>query len=204
MDQITIIDYGVGNLASLENAFRYLRVPVLVTSEKRRIADAKKLLLPGVGAFAPAMEKLREMSITDLIKEKVDQGTPLLGICLGMQLLFTKSYEQGEWDGLNLIPGEVVRFQGERKIPHMGWNRLEFQGTDRIIQGLPEEAYVYFVHSYYCIPETREMTIATCSYGERFAAAVRNHNVRGLQFHPEKSQDIGLGMLRNFAANGER
>ncbi len=199
MDRITIIDYGVGNLASLENAFRYLDVPVEVTADRENIAEAEKLLLPGVGAFAPAMEKLREMEMGSLIRDKVGGGTPLLGICLGMQLLFTKSYEQGEWDGLDLVPGRVVRFQGEKKIPHMGWNRLDFEETDTLLQGLPEEAYVYFVHSYYCIPEQPEMTIATCAYGERFAAAVRHGNVWGLQFHPEKSQDVGLAMLRNFA-----
>jgi len=199
MKPVTIVDYDVGNLASLHNAFRYLDVPARITSDAEEVKGAEKLLLPGVGAFAPAMNKLRQLELASILRNKAETGTPFLGICLGMQLLFTTSHEQGEWSGLDLVPGKVIRFREGKKIPHMGWNKLEFVNDDLITADLPEESFVYFVHSYHCVPEEEESVVARCTYEEQFCAAVRKDNVWGLQFHPEKSQDVGLQMLRNFA-----
>lgn len=199
MKSITIIDYGAGNLRSLENALKFLKVPVGITSNVETIKKAEKLILPGVGAFAPAMARLREAGIEEILKEKVKAGNPLLGICLGMQLLFSTSYEQGQWTGFDFIPGKVVRFEGVQKIPHMGWNKLLNPKEDVLMENLVESPYVYFVHSYYCIPDGTDTTLAHCEYGQTFSAAVRKDNVWGMQFHPEKSQDIGLQILKNFA-----
>jgi len=199
MARITIIDYGAGNLASLRNAFEFLDIPVEITSEIDHIRSADKLLLPGVGAFAPAIRRLEERGIASTIQQKVYEGTPLLGICLGMQLLFTTSYEQGEWSGLDLIPGEVTKFTGGKKVPHMGWNKLDIRKPDGILKGIAEPAFVYFVHSYYCVPSEPEVITATSEYGTSFCATVRKDNIWGAQFHPEKSQDVGLQILKNFA-----
>ncbi len=199
MKKITVIDYGAGNLRSLENAIKYLQVPVEITSDTEVIQSAEKLILPGVGAFAPAMARLREKGIDTLLKDKVNSGTPLLGICLGMQLLFTTSYEQGQWEGLNLIPGTVMKFEGVKKIPHMGWNELIEIREDNLTLDMPESPFVYFVHSFYCIPEHNDDVLAFCEYGEKFAAAVHRENIWGMQFHPEKSQNVGLQILKNFA-----
>lgn len=198
MAQVTIIDYGAGNLASLRNAFEFLDISVNVTSEIEHIESAEKLVLPGVGAFAPAIQRLEETGISDAIHRKVDEGVPFLGICLGMQLLFTTSYEQGKWAGLDLIPGEVVKFTGVKKVPHMGWNNLEIIKSDGMLRDVREPAYVYFVHSYHCVPAEQNVITATSEYGVDFCATVRKANIWGAQFHPEKSQDVGLQMLRNF------
>lgn len=199
MKKITVIDYGAGNLRSLENAIKYLQVPVEITSDIHVIQNAEKLILPGVGAFAPAMARLKENGIDAVLKDNVNSGIPLLGICLGMQLLFTTSYEQGQWAGLNLIPGTVDKFQGVKKIPHMGWNELIDIREDSVTRDLPDSPFVYFVHSFYCTPEKEDHILASCEYGERFAAAVHRDNIWGMQFHPEKSQNVGLKILQNFA-----
>lgn len=199
MKKITIIDYGVGNLASLRNAFRFLNIPHNITADPDTIEMAEKLVLPGVGAFAAAMQRLEETNLKPVILEKVSQGTPLLGICLGMQVLFSKSYEGGEWAGLGLIPGEVKRFQGVRKIPHMGWNNLYDIRETPLTKALPAEPFMYFVHSYYCMPKDAGDILARCRYGQEFCAAVHRGNVWGVQFHPEKSQDVGLQILQNFS-----
>jgi len=201
--RVTIIDYGVGNLASIRNAFDALEIPVQITSVPKEIESAEKLLLPGVGAFAPAMQQLIDLKLTKVIIEKARQKTPLLGICLGMQLLFTTSYENGEHKGLNLIPGEVVRFDGVEKIPHMGWNSIEVADqSNALVQGIPSKNYFYFVHSYYCVPNDQKDVVATCHYGSPFVASVNRDNIWGVQFHPEKSQKPGLQLLSNFAAIG--
>lgn len=197
---VTIINYGVGNLASLENALHALDIPVVITSNASVISSSTKLILPGVGAFAPAISKLKELNLNDVIISKANTETPLLGICLGMQLLFSTSYENGKYTGLDLIPGEVVKFEGVQKIPHMGWNSTEFKDTENpLVTGLPDDPFFYFVHSYYCVPENRAHTLATCNYGVEFAAAVNRDNIWGTQFHPEKSQKPGLQILKNFA-----
>ncbi len=199
MNRITIIDYGVGNLASLQNACKYLEIPHQVTAKQSDIQNAEKLILPGVGAFRPAMERLETTGLKEPLLEKIAQGTPLLGICLGMQLLFTTSYEGGTWTGLDVIPGEVQRFEGVRKIPHMGWNSLYNVQQESLTAGLPADPYVYFVHSYYCMPSEPQDILARCQYGQEFCAAVHRDNVWGVQFHPEKSQEPGLRILQNFA-----
>ena len=199
-NRITVIDPGVSNLASLRNAIQALDIPVTITSDPGVIEEAEKLILPGVGAFAPAISRLQELELRELIVEKAESGTPLLGICLGMQLLFTTSYENGRHAGLDLIPGEVVKFSGVGKIPHMGWNSADFRGDmNPLAVNLPDEAYFYFVHSYYCVPDEPDDVLATCSYGTEFAASVNRGNVWGVQFHPEKSQKPGLQILKNFA-----
>lgn len=199
MNKITIIDYGVGNLASLQNACKYLEIPHQVTAEQSEIHNAEKLILPGVGAFRPAMERLETTGLKAPLLDKIEQGTPLLGICLGMQLLFTTSYEGGTWTGLDVIPGEVKRFEGVHKIPHMGWNSLYDVRQEALTSGLPDDPYVYFVHSYYCMPSESQDVLARCKYGQEFCAAVHRVNVWGVQFHPEKSQEPGLQILQNFA-----
>jgi len=199
MKTVTIIDYGVGNLASLGNAFRYLDIPHRVTEDPEVIREAEKLVLPGVGAFAAAMERLQETGLQEILLARVAENVPLLGICLGMQVLFSKSYEGGEWQGLDLIPGEVRRFEGVRKIPHMGWNNLFGIRETPLTRDLPADPYVYFVHSYYCMPEDAGHILARCRYGREFCAAVHRNNIWGVQFHPEKSQEVGLRILRNFA-----
>lgn len=196
---ITIIDYGVGNITSLRNAFAALEVPVTVSQDRREIAAAEKLVLPGVGAFAPAMQRLRELSLDQIILEKSRQHTPLLGICLGMQLLFTTGYEQGQWPGLNLISGQVRRFENVDKIPHMGWNQVQAHPV-ALFSAIRPMPYFYFVHSYYCVPEDAANCIATCDYGTPFCAAVQKDKIWGVQFHPEKSQVDGLKLLQSFAS----
>jgi len=201
---VTIIDYGVGNLASLRNAFDALGIPVQISSDPREIESAEKLLLPGVGAFAPAMQRLVDLQLTEVIRQKAKQKTPVLGICLGMQLFFTTSYENGEHQGLDLIPGEVRKFTGIEKIPHMGWNSIEIiDQSSAIMQGIASGTYYYFVHSYYCAPSDHHDVVVTCRYGASFAASVNHENIWGVQFHPEKSQKPGLQLLSNFATTGE-
>lgn len=201
---VTIIDYGVGNLTSLRNAFGALSIPVQISSDIKDIESAEKLLLPGVGAFAPAMQQLIELKLAEVIREKARQKTPLLGICLGMQLFFTTSHENGEHHGLGLIPGEVRRLTGVEKIPHMGWNNIEIiDQSSAIMKRIASGTYFYFVHSYYCDPSDQNDVVATCQYGAPFAASVNRENIWGVQFHPEKSQKPGLQLLSNFAAIGK-
>jgi len=199
MTKITIFDYGVGNLASLRNAFATLGIPVVVTSEIKEIQQSEKLILPGVGAFAPALQKLKQTGMYEIILDKTAQGTPILGICLGMQLFFTKSYEQGEWQGFNFFSGSVQRFSGIDKIPHMGWNTVTIVKQNTLFAEVQPEPYFYFVHSFFCAPEHPNDISATCNYGLPFCAAVHHENIWGVQFHPEKSQKDGLQLLHNFA-----
>ena len=196
---ITIVDYAINNLHSVEKAFRSLKVPVEVTDQPKRILAARKLILPGVGAFADAMDNLRTKDMIQCLSEKVSSGTPLLGVCLGLQLLFTESEEFGHHLGLNYIPGRVKRLPAGLKVPHIGWNQLHVRGVDPLLKGIPEESFVYFVHSYFADPVDASDVLATTDYGIEFPAIVRRGSVWATQFHPEKSQEVGLRILRNFA-----
>jgi glutamine amidotransferase len=196
---IAVIDYGVGNLKSVQKAFEFLGYEAQVTDDKNRIDNASHVILPGVGAFGDAMDALNKLDLVQVIQNQVRKGKPFLGICLGMQLLFDKSYEHGEFEGLSIIPGEVKRFQlpSEFKVPHMGWNRLTVSQGE-LFDKSEENQYVYFVHSYYCDPSDKSYTAATANYSIDFCAAVAHENVFATQFHPEKSSDTGLKMLKKF------
>ena len=198
---IAIIDYGVGNLFSLTCSFRSIGADICVTSDPEVIAAAERIVLPGVGAFEDAARKLRESGLDKVIKTECAKGKALLGICLGMQMLFEKSYEYGEHEGLGLIKGSVrpiadVIPQG-LKIPHIGWNALHFTRPHSLFKYLKEGDFVYFVHSFYAA-DCNDAVIATSEYGAPLTAAVANGNVMGCQFHPEKSGDVGLSILRAF------
>jgi glutamine amidotransferase len=194
---IAIIDYGMGNLHSVSKAVERLGQEYIVTSDEQQILRADKAILPGVGAFGDAMENLRESGLRETTLRYAASGKPLLGICLGMQLLFTQSDEHGMHEGLNLLPGNVVRFQGDYKVPHMGWNKLSFTQQSPLLQGI-EEGYVYFVHSYHAKPEQKSDLLATTDYYQPVTAIVGRNNVYGMQFHPEKSGEIGMRLLDNF------
>ena len=196
---VTIIDYAINNLRSVEKAFQSLKIPVEVTDQPERLLAASKLILPGVGAFADAMQNLRAKDMIQCLCEKVQKGTPLLGVCLGLQLLFSESEEFGNHQGLNFIPGRVKRLPAGMRVPHIGWNQLHLKGADPLLNEIPDESFVYFVHSYFADPVSSSDVLATTDYGFEFPAIVRRENVWATQFHPEKSQDIGLRILRNFA-----
>ncbi len=195
---MTIIDYGMGNLRSVQKACEFLGFSAEISSDPETIQNASQLILPGVGAFGDAMKHLSERGLVGIIREKANGGTPFLGICLGMQLLFDRSLEYGETEGLKLVPGDVVEFVlPGLKVPHMGWNSLNARKNPLFDAG--NDQFVYFVHSYYAAGVPDENVIATSDYGINFVAAVQKDNVFGLQFHPEKSGDVGLGMLKRFA-----
>jgi len=198
---IAIIDYGVGNLFSLQSSFRKIGAEITVTSDPEAIRQADKLILPGVGAFADAAAKLKESGLADLVKELAAAGKPIMGICLGMQLLFEKSYEYGEHAGLGLLSGSVRPIAdvipGELKIPHIGWNALHFKKEGSLLRYINEGDCVYFVHSFYAA-NCEDSVIATAEYGCELTAAVEKGNIMGCQFHPEKSGSVGLAILRAF------
>jgi glutamine amidotransferase len=194
---ICIVDYGIGNLGSAAKAFRHVGAEAVLSGDPAVLRRADTLVLPGDGAFGAAMDELRRRELLPVLQEAVTAGRTLLGICVGMQLLFEHSEEHGSHRGLGLLPGRVRRFRGELPVPHMGWNRLRRRQRHPLLEGLEDGSYVYFVHSYYC--EARpEVTIATSDYGLDFAAIVGRSNVLGVQFHPEKSQAVGLRMIENF------
>lgn len=200
---IGIIDYGMGNLFSVSKALERLDVPYFISENKEELMAADGLLLPGVGSFRDAMELLNETGLTAMIHEFVNSGKPLLGICLGMQLLFDESEENGRNKGLGILPGAVVRFSGESaagdsyKVPHMGWNKLSFLHPSPILNNINED-FVYFVHSYYVVTNDKEVVIADSEYDVKVPAVVGRGNVYGMQFHPEKSSHLGMELLRNF------
>ena len=199
---IAIVDYGVGNLFSLNSSLEMIGAESVITADEAVLRSADKILLPGVGAFEDAAKKLRESGLADLIKELAAEGKPLLGICLGMQMLFDRSFEYGEHEGLGLIPGEVVPMVGKLpeglKVPHIGWNALDISAADHPLMKYTKPGdCVYFVHSYYA-DNCKENTLATAEYGIDVTAAVARDNVMGCQFHPEKSGGVGLGILRAF------
>ena len=199
---IAIVDYGVGNLFSLRCSLEKIGAEVTVTGAGEVLRRAYKLILPGVGAFADAARKLRDTGLDDVIKEEATQGKPILGICLGMQLLFDKSYEYGEHPGLGLIPGEVIPMAGllppELKIPHIGWNALRIRKDSPLLRTVTQGDFVYFVHSYFAA-QCDSSVIAYTAYGQWLTAAVQHKNVFGCQFHPEKSGTVGLNILKAFA-----
>ena len=197
---VTIIDYAINNLRSVEKAFVSMNLPVTVSDDPDRIRKAEKLVLPGVGAFADAMNNLRAKHLVEAIHESVNSGTPLLGLCLGLQLLFSESEEFGHTEGFHFIPGKVKRLPDRMLVPHIGWNQLHLQRSDPLLEGIREESFVYFVHSYYAEPEDHRDILATTDYDIEFPSVARRNNVWATQFHPEKSQDVGLRMLKNFAA----
>ena len=198
---IAIVDYGVGNLFSLNSSLELIGAESVVTADKAVLRSADKILLPGVGAFEDAARKLRESGLADLIKELAAAGKPLLGICLGMQMLFEKSYEYGEHEGLGLIPGNVRPIRdvvpADYKIPHIGWNALHLKQVNPIFKYISEGDCVYFVHSFYAA-DCDDHVVATAEYGAELTAAVARGNVYGCQFHPEKSGNVGLSILRKF------
>lgn len=198
---IVIIDYGMGNLRSVQKGFEKVGHSATITSDAETIAAASKIVLPGVGAFGDAMEELRRRTLVEPVKQVITAGKPFLGICLGLQLLFEVGYEGGTHEGLGVLPGEVVRFElpHEYKVPHMGWNQLEIRRPAPILSGLTSGAHMYFVHSYYGVPRNPEVTAAETNYGQAFTSVVWHDNVFATQFHPEKSQADGLKILRNFA-----
>lgn len=196
---ITIVDYAINNLRSVEKAFLHLKVPVEATNDLARIRQARKLVLPGVGAFADAMANLNEKGLIEVLTEKVREGTPLLGVCLGLQLLFAESEEFGRHAGLDFLPGKVRRLPDSVKVPHIGWNQLHLKKTDPLLEGIQDGSFVYFVHSYFAIPVDPADVLATTDYGLEFPSITRRGNVWATQFHPEKSQEVGLRILRNFA-----
>lgn len=197
---ITIVDYGMGNLRSVQKAFEKVGTSAQIVSDPEQIRSAEKLVLPGVGAFCDAIGHLRQQHLVEPIREFIQAGRPFLGICLGLQMLFTKSYEDGEHLGLDIFPGKVVRFPAsELKVPHMGWNQLEIRRRSPVLNDVPDQANVYFVHSYYVVPDDPEITSTQTEYGVTFTSMVWRDNIVAAQFHPEKSQSIGLTMLKNFA-----
>ena len=193
-----IIDYKVGNLHNLKNALDFSSVENRLVSVADDVRKADRILLPGVGAFAPAMEQLRKSGMLEVLQEKVTAGTPLLGICVGAQLLMDQSEEDGTHVGLGWIPGKVKRFNHQLKIPQMGWNEVSQQKEDPLFQGVDDMMHFYFVHSYYLLVENSEHVLGLSSYGYDFASVVRKDNLWGVQFHPEKSQNAGLQLLKNF------
>lgn len=205
--QVAIIDYGLGNLRSVEKAFSSLGVEAVLTEEAQQLQSADLLVLPGVGAFGDGMAGLTQRDLVTPIRDQVASGKPLLGICLGLQLFFERSEENPGVEGLGLLEGRVTKFDGEAfgasgglKVPHMGWNTLRFTGTHPVFAGLPESPWVYFVHSFFVEPANRDDVIAESDYGGSFCAVAGRKRIVGCQFHPEKSQAVGLKVLENFLA----
>ncbi len=198
---IAIIDYQMGNLRSVQKGFEKVGHEATITSDPAVLEQAEKVVLPGVGAFGDAIAELERRELVEPIRRIVDSGKPFLGICLGLQLLFDVSYEGGAHEGLGIVPGEVVRFDlpAEFKVPHMGWNQLNFRQPSPLVAGLAEGVYCYFVHSYYVVPKDRAVIAAETDYGGPFCSMIRRDNLFATQFHPEKSQRDGLQMLANFA-----
>ena len=200
MSEVAIIDYGVGNLRSVEKAFAATGCKAIVSSDESVLRAARRLVLPGVGAFAACMKALRERGFDRLVKERAGEGTPLLGVCVGMQLLFDESEEFGSTPGLGLLRGSVRRFNNDLVVPHVGWNRIYQKRVHALFEKIEDGSFCYFVHSYYC-EAADENIVGETEYGRRYASVVAQENICGVQFHPEKSQDVGLRMLKNFATD---
>ena len=195
---IGIVDYHLNNLRSVQKAFEKAGMQSFISDNVHELQKAEKLVLPGVGAFGQAMENIRKLGLEKFLKEHAQAGQPLLGICLGMQLLFTKSYELGENDGLGLVKGEVKLFPATVKVPHMGWNQIEIVQQSPILKDVEEKSFVYFVHSYFVEPK-ENVTLTRTEYGFQFSSIIQQKNIYGIQFHPEKSQTTGLQLLKNFS-----
>jgi len=198
---IAIIDYGMGNLRSVQKAFERTGHAATITNDGAVLADATRLVLPGVGAFRDAIAALESRGLVAPIQAAIAGGKPFLGICLGLQLLFDRSFEDGEYRGLGVIPGDVVRFElpHEYKVPHMGWNQVRFRRRPPIFAGVDEGAYFYFVHSYYVVPRDESIVATETDYARPFCSSIWRENLFATQFHPEKSQTTGLRVLKNFA-----
>ena len=196
---IAIVNYGLGNLHSVQKAVANVGGAVLVTDDAQEIMDADKVILPGVGAFADGMKGLESRGLVSVVQKVAAQGKPLLGICLGMQLLFEESEEQGQYQGLGLLAGKVVLFQHPGvKVPQIGWNQVQVRKPSSLLGGIKDGDYFYFNHGYYCLPEDANDVLTMTDYGVRFASSVERENIIGVQFHPEKSQQRGLHILKNF------
>ncbi|MBR7045843.1 MAG: imidazole glycerol phosphate synthase subunit HisH [Lachnospiraceae bacterium] len=197
---IALIDYEAGNIKSVENALKFLGQEAVLTRDRDRIWKADKVILPGVGAFGDAMDRIRDYDLEDVIHSVTDRGTPFLGICLGLQLLFEESEESPGAKGLGILPGRIIRIpEGEgRKVPQIGWNDLTYPKKGRLFEDVPEGSYVYFVHSYYLHADDRDIVAAQTQYGVTIDASVEKDNVFACQFHPEKSERVGMQILRNF------
>lgn len=193
-----IIDYGVGNLRSVEKAFAAAGAAAAVSGDERALREAEALVLPGVGAFGACARALKDRGFDALVRERAGEGVPLLGVCVGMQLLFEESEEFGRSEGLGLLKGRVRRFDGNLRVPHVGWNQVKAKRAHPLFAGVEDEAFFYFVHSYYCETADPEDTIGETDYGVAYASVVARGRVCGVQFHPEKSQSAGLRLLRNF------
>jgi glutamine amidotransferase len=195
---IAIIDYGMGNLRSVEKGFLKVGADARVVTEPRAIDDATAVVLPGVGAFRDCMKNLSGMSLTESIVRSIEKGKPYLGICLGLQVLFSESEEFGTYEGLDIIKGKVRKFRTDLKVPHMGWNNVKLLRRPPIFQGIKDESFFYFVHSFYVDPEETDVIAATTDYGIIFTSMIWKDNIFATQFHPEKSQEMGLMILKNF------
>ena len=198
---IHIVDYGMGNLRSVQKAFESLGIEATICTDASQLVDCEKMVLPGVGAFRDAIQELKQQDMVRPIRDHVASGRPFLGICLGLQLLFDVSYEDGEWEGLGLVPGKVIRFedQPDLKIPHMGWNTLQMAKPTPLYAEIDEGSYVYFVHSYYVVPDDDSVIATRTEHGIPFVSSIARDNLFATQFHPEKSQSVGLQLLKNFA-----
>jgi glutamine amidotransferase len=199
MTRVAIIDYGVGNLRSVEKAFAAAGSAAVISDDERVLRKAEVLVLPGVGAFGACMSALRGRGFDALVCERAARGVPLLGVCVGMQLLFEESEEFGRTEGLGLLKGRVRRFNSDLRVPHVGWNSVEAKRPHTLFAGVENESFFYFVHSYYCEAEHPEDVVGETEYGVAYASVVARGAVCGVQFHPEKSQAAGLRLLRNFA-----
>jgi glutamine amidotransferase len=201
---LAIIDYEMGNLRSVQKAFERVGHAATITSDPAVVADADKIVLPGVGAFRDAIAALRARKLVEPIRAAIEGGKPFLGICLGLQMLFDKSFEDGEHEGLGIVPGEVVRFRVPRefKVPHMGWNQVRLQRRPPIFEGVPDGSHFYFVHSYYVVPNNASVIATETEYSQPFCSSIWRDNLIAVQFHPEKSQTAGLRVLKNFAELG--
>lgn len=196
--KIGIIDYGMGNLKSVSNALKYIGVESFIATDANELEKADKIILPGVGAFKDAIAQIKDKNLDEFIYKFVNEGKPLLGICLGMQLLFESSNEYGNHKGLGLLEGEIKRFEVDLKIPHMGWNKLDIKKKEPLFEDLADDSYVYYVHSYH-LETSADIVSATTYYGKEVQIAAQKDNIYALQFHPEKSGDVGLQILKNFA-----
>jgi glutamine amidotransferase len=201
MKNVLIVDYGMANLRSVQKAFETVGAAADVSGDPNRVAEADKVVLPGVGAFRDAIARLNDTGLSQPIREHIERGKPFFGICLGLQLLFTRSSEEGVHDGLDIFTGDVVRFDNipGLKVPHMGWNQLRVRRPAPCLEGLPTDASVYFVHSYHVVPKDRGVIATETDYPTPFVSSIWRENVFATQFHPEKSQKVGLGMLERFA-----
>ena len=199
MSRVGIIDYGVGNLRSVEKAFAAVGCDAVVSADEEILQRVDRLVLPGVGAFGACMRALTERGFDRLVTERVAQGTPLLGVCVGMQMLFEESEEFGTTLGLGLLPGRVIRFSDDLVVPQVGWNQISQRHAHHLLQGIADGVFFYFVHSYYCQPADSSFVLGETDYGVAYASVVAHENISGVQFHPEKSQAAGLRLLANFA-----